>query len=575
VQQLEAAMQQALEAHPLDRPTAWRRVAGPVSALVAAISRLGWSISSHRQLQTDAGEQLDLLLDPPCVVAQAARRAVRRWRVAGLGQALPALIPRAPDLVVDRDRSERPPVDRQELVLDFADVLNNLLTTGGKTGKRAFADWDTKCKGELRSAITGGQWPQARLAAVRSWTDTATCQLCQAATGTLQHRHTCTATVPNEGWPAPSAEAGKLGARLEASRQLLLQTRGLFTLKVSVPMCPYDDTFTWIIPLPLDHEVEDLRWFVDGSLFDEYKRFMRRTGFGVVAVDRFGSLVACGYGIPPRWIHDAAGAELWAVCFVLGLGSHAIPAIVTDCKGILDSLRWAPQTLTSHDKALARTWSMIRVRLDDDLQQLAKQLTWMPCHTAQSSIGVTLDSAGRPITATMWRANRLVDALAKRAAGQYRLPAWAVRRIEQAKQLVTYSAAKLGVVPHRANHFQVQEVTASGAVATRTHRDSTATRVPHRPGHRQSSPAVLESPPAGTMADSQRMPPRPPARGTKRAADPSRQAAAATLKKRRAFCKLQALVAERQAVADAGRWLAEWAAHPRAAASGPSAADKL
>ena len=425
VQKLEAAMQQALADHPPDQPTAWRRVAGPVSALVAAIRRLGWAIGNHRQFRTDVGEQLDLLLDPPCVVAQAARRAVRRWRVAGLGRAMPALIPQIPDLVVDRDRSGRPTFERQELVLDFADVLDSVLAASGKSGKKAFADWEPNCKGELRSAITGGQWPQARLAAVKGWTDTVACQLCQAATGTLQHRHSCAATLPLGGWPAPGAEAGRMAAKLDANRQPFLQTRGLFTMKVSIPTCPDSDTFTWIVPLPRDYEVEDLQWFVDGSLFDEYKRYMRRTGFGVVAVDRLGSLVACGYGIPPRWIYDAAGAELWAVCFVLGLRSYAVPAIVTDCKGILDSLSWAPQALTCHDKALARTWHMIRLRLDDDLQQLAAQLTWMPSHVAQSSIGVALDSRGRPITATMWRANKLADALAKLAAGRHRLPLWA------------------------------------------------------------------------------------------------------------------------------------------------------
>ena len=70
-------------------------------------------------------------------------------------------------------------------------------------------------------------------------------------------------------------------------------------------------------------------------------------------------------------MHDAAGAELWAVCFVVGLRFFQMPAIVTDCKGILDSLRCPPQVLTSHDKALARTWGIIRHRLDDDLESLA------------------------------------------------------------------------------------------------------------------------------------------------------------------------------------------------------------
>ena len=142
--------------------------------------------------------------------------------------------------------------------------------------------------------------------------------------------------------------------------------------------------------------------------------------------------------MPPCWIHDAAGAELWAVCLVLGLRSCSMPPMVTDCKGILDSMQWAPHTLTSHDKALARTWGMVRQRLDDDLQQLASRLTWMPSRATYASVGVATDSSGRPITATMWRANRLADALAKLAAERRRLPQWAAQKIGHAKQLALY-----------------------------------------------------------------------------------------------------------------------------------------
>ena len=44
------------------------------------------------------------------------------------------------------------------------------------------------------------------------------------------------------------------------------------------------------------------------------------------------------------------------------------------------------------------------------------RVVWMPAHRPQSSIGHAMKSNGHPINALDWRANRLVDALAKMAA---------------------------------------------------------------------------------------------------------------------------------------------------------------
>ena len=82
--------------------------------------------------------------------------------------------------------------------------------------------------------------------------------------------------------------------------------------------------------------------------------------------------------------------------FVLNLSKHAVPELVTDCKGILDCLRLAPHSLTSHDKALARTWGMVKDRLNDDLQQLEKRLTWMPSRVPHRAASRCRDVAGKP-----------------------------------------------------------------------------------------------------------------------------------------------------------------------------------
>ncbi len=211
---------------------------------------------------------------------------------------------------------------------------------------------------------------------------------------------------------------------------------------------------------------------------------MRRTGFGIALVGRDGSLIAFGYGVPPHWVWDAAGAELWAV-YVVASFSVSLPRIITDCKGIVDGLNLVPQATTNHDRALARTWAMLRRAVDDDFELARQRVTWMPSHESVRAIGRAKDSHGRPITSVMWRANRLVDALAKRAASEYRLPTWALRQVDTAAQLVKYQAAKLGVVTHRVNNCRASQILDGGATVTKLLRDSTAERQPRAPGHRR------------------------------------------------------------------------------------------
>ena len=80
-------------------------------------------------------------------------------------------------------------------------------------------------------------------------------------------------------------------------RQDLLSTRGLFAIKIRVPARPPGDSFTWLLQPPEDVG-PGATWFIDGSLFDESKRFARRTGFGVAVSDSQGSLIGFGRGVP-------------------------------------------------------------------------------------------------------------------------------------------------------------------------------------------------------------------------------------------------------------------------------------
>ena len=186
-------------------------------------------------------------------------------------------------------------------------------------GSRVFRAWTPTCRPHLTSAISGGQWPQARLAGTgRGRVSTDFCQLCDVSPGTLKHRHACPATVPHGGWKPPPEECQRDLARLSQARRDLLATRGLLAARVVLPPMPGGDSFTWL-RAPPDDLPSDATWFVDGSLFDAICGATRRTGFGVAIVTPSGDLVAWGCGVRRagymmRWALRRGHFSLWCAC---------------------------------------------------------------------------------------------------------------------------------------------------------------------------------------------------------------------------------------------------------------------
>ena len=264
-----------------------------------------------------------------------------------------------------------------------------------------------------------------------------------------------------------------------------MSTRGLFVLHVRAPAAPDRESFRWMQPPP-DLLPQDVKVFIDGSLFTGALLWARRTGFGIAIVSNSGSLLALGNGIPPPWIIDAAGAELWAF-YVVASMFPALPRIVTDCKGILDGLESSPLHMCGRSKALARTWKMVDHVLDGDFASARRMVTWMPAHTSLASIGQARDSEGCTVDSIMWRANRLVDVLAKAAAAKHRLPASSIQHIQLASRLYTHQAARLGKATYDANNYRVVETLDGGIEASRIVRDSAAVRRPPSRRARQAS----------------------------------------------------------------------------------------
>eukprot|EP00973_Karenia_brevis_P034718 4790364-Karenia_brevis.AAC.1 len=146
----------------------------------------------------------------------------------------------------------------------------------------------------------------------------------------------------------------------------------------------------------------------------------------------------------------------------------------TDCRSLLDTASGGVARATMANKQLARVWSQIGAAVDGDLASLVASgaLVWMPAHQSISAIGVRTLSNGKELSAVDWRANRLVDSLAKKAAGANRAPSAALNLLDSATHAVKHAATLLGLVTHAANNHKEQVVAPDGKITTIIRRDA-------------------------------------------------------------------------------------------------------
>ena len=69
----------------------WAVVAGPAAALICTLERVGWSVISATELESDDGRVFHLAVDHPVVIKRAVEAAVRRWRWRNLAEKHPSL----------------------------------------------------------------------------------------------------------------------------------------------------------------------------------------------------------------------------------------------------------------------------------------------------------------------------------------------------------------------------------------------------------------------------------------------------------------------------------------------------
>ncbi len=191
----------------------------------------------------------------------------------------------------------------------------------------------------------------------------------------------------------------------------------------------------------------------------------------------------------------------------------------------------------------------IHIVLDGDIASALGELNWMPAHGTTASIGRALKLDGTVVTAIEWRANRLVDALAKHAAAFDRVPRRTLEAVSDAGRLAEYSAALLGTVTECANNWKQEAVRHDGTPYRRTVRDSAPPPRAARPLKPQAAP--VPQPALAAPGATELCPLR--ARSVPAAAHRAERTKLATVERWRE---------EAREAAGVSRWLAQTLLHP-------------
>jgi hypothetical protein len=248
----------------------------------------------------------------------------------------------------------------------------------------------------------------------------------------------------------------------------------LLTVRVPAPVARHDGRFEWLrIPDLNDPAVDEATWYFDGSMLDGKVDLLRATGFGIAVTSPAGDLLGTARGNPPQWCSTAAAAEAWALLEVLRL-SPTPPKMRTDCLSLVKTAKLGAEAATAPSRLLARIWVCVANILDGDLTALERTnlLVWQPAHQTLQAIGQRHGSDGKKITTIDWRANRLVDALAKQAAEQVRATKEARTLVQSCREAVRHAACCLGQVTFAANNHKADRVGDDGKLHTVTLRDS-------------------------------------------------------------------------------------------------------
>ena len=127
---------------------------GPATAFIATCWRLKWKVINAVTVITDNGKRLQFHLDSSAVVANQVKLSVKRWRWRNLERTMPQLA--------------KGGSGNGALMAPVRKLLKS---------RQNDEEWNPACRGALRSALAGRQYPQVRVFAA-GWSEHNRCVLC-------------------------------------------------------------------------------------------------------------------------------------------------------------------------------------------------------------------------------------------------------------------------------------------------------------------------------------------------------------------------------------------------------------
>ena len=479
----------------------WQHVKGPVATSIASAARIGWTFTEAAVVRNDLGQRWDLRIDSPADIKKDIERAVISWRAANVLEHEHAFrhivhpsyeAPCPADVLPIFERQFKRAASMAH-VHHFPESITALRSRNNGCVKRsAPRSWNPEALPHLLSAMAGRQWPQARVAANKAanWASDDTCRLCNAASGTLQHRSHCPAISQQARCVKPPDSLCATEAEYNEAQIRSWTTRGIGAVRIFTPAQKQSGTIQWLKHLAPDVLPESVAWYTDASLVDADTPAAARFGTAAVAINRTnGHLEAAAYGIPPASVSCISSAEIWAISMVT-VNFPAWEKIVTDCQVAQRLAEAGPEVCRSARAKAAQVWATIMRSLDADDGYDPSWLTWMPAHTARTAVGREKKSDGQVVSIIDWIGNHAADLIAKSAAETVRVPASTRAKLKRHAEAALHWRATLGARTYTSQNFK-QEVTGEdGSTSVKTIRDSDGKPNPPQSSSDRACPAA-------------------------------------------------------------------------------------